>query len=448
MPLAAGAKEAVIKVVPILYPQSTLTVIAFDKAGNHSPTDSTKESTVLPTTRASFVYPTGKTPLSPAAERPIMDRRGDLNGDGYPDMLATEPGGGLRSYTSDGTGHVTSSIIGASGWGKALIAHGGDYTNASSSTDVPDGYEDAIVRLDATPYPNEPNRKNLYLYPGNGQGALAGAYRRVLPAPSRLGKEGWARLQQIIAPGDIDQRTDAGHLRGNDLLALECVYDEGECTGNVSLRIYSGRTKVDGSPNQNDPFGLLADANEPFELQANPADLDGPIGGWGRMTVLAVGDQNNDKIMDIVARDKLNNDLHLYRGKMTNGVYSLESGTAGQGDLYGASGWGDGTRPLLATSGNAQGAVVDKTVTDDDGTKLPYQEFQTKAGDEPGDLWATTPNDPDRNYTVKYVDSAGNPQTTTCPTGCLLFYPGGATSNKSPLLVGASGWSTSISGIF
>lgn len=196
-----------------------------------------------------------------------------------------------------------------------------------------------------------------------------------------------------------------------------------ECTGNVSLRIYSGRTKVDGSPNQNDPFGLLADANEPFELQANPADLDGPIGGWGRMTVLPVGDQNNDKIMDIVARDKLNNELRLYRGKMANGVYSLDRGTDGQGDLYGASGWGDDTRPLLATSGNAQVTVVDKTVTDDDNTKLPYKEFQIKAGEEPGNLWATTPNDPDKNYTVRYVDSAGNPQTSGNGSGVLELGP-------------------------
>lgn len=62
----------------------------------------------------------------------------------------------------------------------------------------------------------------------------------------------------------------------------------------------------------------------------------------------------------VLARNTLNNSLHLYSGKMTNGVYSLER-TDGESDVYGASGWGDDTRPLRATSGNAQGTVVNKT---------------------------------------------------------------------------------------
>ncbi|MCY0938051.1 FG-GAP repeat domain-containing protein [Streptomyces sp. H34-S4] len=421
VPLATGVKEAVIEVVPTGRPQSTLYIIAFDKAGNRSPTDGTKAVTTLKTVSGGFVYPNGKSPLDGKA---VRDLKGDLNGDGHVDMLATAPDGRLRVYSGNGTGHVTGSVIGSGGWENALIAHGGDFMNFTSPTAAPDGYEDAIVRL---------GTDRLYRYPGDGQGSLSYAGRVPVEAPSRLNAEGWGRLQQIIAPGDIDQRTDTGHAQGNDLLALECTYVSGACV-NVALRIYTGITINDGG----------ADQSKPFDLD-NPATLAGPTGGWGRMTVLGVGDQNNDGIKDILARDTLNNSLHLYRGKMTNGVYSLERGTDGQGDLYGSSGWGDDTRPLLATSGNAQGVVVDKTANDD-GSLIPYKQFQVKAGDEPGDLWATTPSNAD--YPVRYVDSAGNSQTASCPTGCLLFYPGGPSSSKSPLLVGSSGWSSSINGIF
>lgn len=422
VPLANGANEAVIEVVPVGRPWSKLYIIAFDKAGNWSPMDGTKGVKILNTISGGFVYPNGKSPLDGVA---VADLKGDLNGDGHLDMLATGPDGRLRFYSGNGTGHVSGSIVGSGGWENALIAHGGDFMNFISPTAAPDGYEDAIVRL---------GTDRLYRYPGDGQGSLSYAGRLTLEAPSRLGAEGWKRLRQIIAPGDIDQRTDGVHTKGNDLLALECTDTGGTCSGNVALRIYPG----------NRPGGV-ADPADPFDLEANPTTLAGPTGGWGRMTVLGVGDQNSDGIKDILARDTLNNTLHLYRGKMANGAYSLDTGTGGQGDVYGASGWGDDTRPLLTTSGNAQGTVVNKTA-DDDGTPKPYKQFQVKAGDEPGDLWATTPSNAD--YPVRYVDSAGNAQTASCPTGCLLFYPGGPSSNKSPLLVGTSGWSSSINGLF
>ncbi|MFJ4776348.1 hypothetical protein [Streptomyces sp. NPDC088762] len=34
------------------------------------------------------------------------------------------------------------------------------------------------------------------------------------------------------------------------------------------------------------------------------------------------------------------------------------------------------------------------------------------------------------------------------PTGCLLFYPGTPTTHRNPLLVGTSGWNTTITAIF
>ncbi|MFD9412426.1 FG-GAP repeat domain-containing protein [Streptomyces sp. NPDC059989] len=413
VPLAAGATEAVIEIVPTGNPQSTLYVIAYDKAGNHSSTDGAADTTIIKTSPSSFVYPAGQSPLTKLATK---DLHGDLNGDGFTDMLATDTDNKLRIYAGDGTGHVQPTTIGTSGWGSALIAHGGDFANLTSPTAVPDGYEDAIVRL---------NTNKLYLYPGNGLGRLWYTTRHELAPPSDLGAMGWGRVLQIIAPGDVDQRTDTGFKQGNDLAAIECVDDP--CTS-ARLRIYSGRTVPGGA----------ADQSEPFEIQE--AGYTGST-TWKNYNILAVGDQNGDGVKDFLSRNKLDGNLYFYPGQIgTDGKYSLGART-----VYGTGGWEPATRPLITTNGNGQGTVVNKTANDD-GTLIPYREFQPKSGDERGDLWATTPADP--NYTVAYEDATGTQQSTTCPTGCLLFYPGTTTTHRKPLLVGTSGWSTTITGLF
>ncbi|MFD9339073.1 FG-GAP repeat domain-containing protein [Streptomyces sp. NPDC060028] len=414
VPLAAGATEAVIEVVPTGRPQSTLYVIAYDKAGNHSSTDGAADTTVLKTSPAAFVYPTGQTPLSKRATKDLL---GDLNGDGYTDMLATESDNKLRLYTGDGTGKVKAQTIGYSGWGDALLAHGGDFTNLNGPTAAPDGYEDTLARL---------NNNHLYLYPGNGLGNVWYATRQELAPPSDLGSKGWGRVLQIITPGDMDQRADAGFAQGNDLLTLECVDDA--CTS-ARLRLYSGQTVSDGSADQTEPFHLQSDTN-----------IIGPTGAWKDHTILAVGDQNGDGVKDVLTRYKTDGNLYLYPGQLTNGTYSLGSRT-----VYGTGGWAPNSRPLITTGGNAQGTVVSKNVNDS-GTLIPFSEFQPKAGDAQGDLWATTPADP--NNTVGYDDGTGSPTSTTCPTGCLLFYPGGTNTHRAPLLVGQGGWATTITGIF
>ncbi|MCM1968277.1 VCBS repeat-containing protein [Streptomyces sp. G1] len=412
IPLAPGATEATAEVTLTQRFGHSLYVHAVDKAGNASPSDGAADVTTLHTSSPTFVYPAGQTPLN----RAYSDLVGDLNGDGFPDLLAPEPDGGLRLYTSNGAGRVQVRTIADSGWQGALIAHGGDFTNFVSPTGAPDGYEDAIVRL---------GDNKLYLYPGNGFGDFSHANRRELIAPPGLGSAGWGRIQQIIAPGDLDQRTDAGFKKGNDLAVVECVDDA--CSG-ARLRIYSGRTKADGSPNQNQPFDFMA---------------PGYTGGttWKNYTILGIGDQNGDGVKDILARNKVDGKLYFYAGKIAaDGKFGLAPRTT-----YATGGWLTADRPVVVSRGNAQGTVVSKTITDE-GQVIPYKQFQPKAGDEQGDLWTTTPADAKR--VVNYVDSAGKAATTTCPTGCLLFYPGGPTGLKQPQLVGASGWATSVTNLF
>ncbi|MFJ5632677.1 hypothetical protein ACIQF5_08500 [Streptomyces goshikiensis] len=417
VPVAAGTTESVLEVVPTGSPESRLHVLAFDKAGNHSPVDGEVDTTIVKTTPASFVYAAGKNPVTGAAR----DLMGDLTGDGYTDMLATDTDAKLRLYPGDGTGNVQSmTVVGNSGWTGALLAHGGDFVGLGGSNAAPDGYEDIVARL---------SNSKLYLYPGNGQGAAWYWTRKELDAPSNLGDKGkegngWGRIRQIVMPGDMDQRTDAGFGDSNDMLMREC-FDE-RCE-NSRLRLYSGRTVAGGGAYQSIPFQLDDSAN-----------IIG-ASGWNDYTILAAGDQNGDGIKDVLARNKVDGNLYLYPGQFVGGVYTL-----GDRTVYGPGGWQSSSRPLITSSGNAQGAVVSKTFNDD-GTLIPYREFQPKAGDERGDLWATTPAD--GSYTVSYDDGTGATATTTCPTGCLLFYPGGATTHRKPLKVGNSGWSYYITSL-
>ncbi|MFB7429699.1 hypothetical protein ACFC0K_41355, partial [Streptomyces hydrogenans] len=124
--------------------------------------------------------------------------------------------------------------------------------------------------------------------------------------------------------------------------------------------------------------------------------------------------------------------------------------------VYGNGGWKQ--RPYLTSPGNTQGTLltdevttkpepdVDPTLPENQPKTYIFKRFIPTPGQEAGDIWATTPADPDTP--VDYIDAAGTAKSILCPTGCLLIYPGGKTSHGAPRLAGTAGWATTIRGIF
>ncbi|MGW2592702.1 FG-GAP repeat domain-containing protein [Streptomyces sp. NPDC001515] len=428
VPVGSDEHTATTTITPTGYPESIITVVAYDKAGNHSPLDDTSVTT-LGTGPSDFVYAPGTNPGTPHYHK--HDLEGDLNGDGYADLLATDTDAKLLFYAGDGSGKVASAKnAGTGGWRDSLVAHGGDYRGSNSKTASPDGYEDTIARL---------SDGKLYLYSGDGMGSPLYRYRNELTHPNVDSGTDWTRTLQIVTNGDIDQNiaVDADgtrHAGGGDLITVECITDldkNGSCVF-ASLWLYSGITTVDGTADQTRPFDFIDEDSDPTTPLNGPRRI-GNLTRWQNMDILAVGDQNDDGIQDIIARNSDSYELILYPGQLTSHGYDLGNPTT-----YGTGGWSQTSRPALAAHGNAEGTVTSKTF--DDGEIIPYREFQPKANQEYGDIWATTAADADK--IIKYDKDDGTPGTTTCPSGCLLFYPGGKTTHSQPRLVGAAGWNT------
>ncbi|MEV6357262.1 hypothetical protein [Streptomyces hydrogenans] len=419
---------ATVRITPFAHPVSKINVVAYDKYGNRSVLADGDDQVSLTTTSPTFVYETN---TNPRDNKYVADRPGDLDGDGFADFVATDPDGKLWFYGGDGyLGYPDGrEIAGYGGWTGALIAHRGDLKGMGSRDSVPDGYEDFLVRL--------PDNK-LYVYPGNGVGTPWVYTRKELGHPSQ--GEDWSGLRQMLLPGNID-----GKL-GNDLITVECIWDDAKlppekrkCV-NARLILYSGNWIGGGGQNQATPF----DWGAPVTLGT---------GGWRDLTNLAVSDVTGDSYADLVARDPSDGKLYLYPGCVNDAVscpgsaYKFLPRT-----VYGSGGWNQ--RPYLTSPGNTQGTLQNATVVEPAAPDIPgsvdvthhYKRFIPTAGQEAGDIWATTPADPDTP--VEYVDSAGTAKSILCPSGCLLIYPGGKNTHGAPRLVGNAGWATTIRGIF
>ncbi|MBO3734287.1 FG-GAP repeat domain-containing protein [Glycomyces niveus] len=184
----------------------------------------------------------------------LIATAGDMNADGFADVLARTSGGTLYLYPGTGTGGINTAgrISIGTGWNAMTTLTGGhDYDS--------DGKPDVIAVASGG---------TLYLYPGTGDGKV-GARKTV--------GSGWTSMSEVTATGDLDHDGNA------DMVAVR--------NADGCLYFYGG--KGDGT------FKPLV-----------------KIGcGWAAMdAVTGVGDFNRDGHVDWLARRKSDGSLFLYPG--------------------------------------------------------------------------------------------------------------------------------------
>ncbi|WP_344078791.1 ricin-type beta-trefoil lectin domain protein [Streptomyces crystallinus] len=204
----------------------------------------------------------------------------------------------------------------------------------------------------------------------------------------------WAGTGQILTPRDADG------MPGADL-----IVQEGE-----GMWLYTGTAE-----------GPLA--AEPGSYKLLPAKQFG-VSSWDRFDFTSPGDVSGDGIPDLIGRhvttDPASADygkLYLYPGTRTldssgNSTYGIGTRT-----VYGSSAWQSTNIPLFASTGNAQGQVVDA------GT---YLKFVPTTGQETPDLWAVFKAAP----------------------GGLRFYPGTPTVHGTSTIVGDTTLVQDLVGLF
>jgi FG-GAP-like repeat len=237
---------------------------------------------------------------------PPADVRGDLNGDGHPDLVAVTSGGALQVYFGKGHGKMGPKTVFANsgtGWKGALIAQNGSFINGP--------YQDLLAV----------QKGNLFAYANNGLGDFSSSPDRLEYRPD--GGD-WSGVTQLAAPGDVT---------GDGL--PDVITREGDL-----LLLWGGQ------------FGGFA-----------PGVVIGT--GWSGLSVVGAADFNGDGLTDLLARDAAGN-LWLYPGDPINGITGDSSNRVPAGTGFTAAAYplmtsigdtnGDGIPDLYATT--ASGGLV------------------------------------------------------------------------------------------
>lgn len=237
---------------------------------------------------------------------PPPDVRGDLNGDGIPDLVAVTKSGNLQIYFGKGNGQLAPPTVfpdSGSGWAGELITQDGNFTNGP--------YQDLVGIQDG----------NLWVYPNNGLGDF-NPNEGILEYRPDDGTS-WSAASAVVATGDLtgDGNSDLVTEEGGDLLLW---------------------------PGQAVGFG-------------NSSVIET---GWSHLTLLAAGDFLGNGNIDLLARDNAGR-LWVYLG-YGNGTFGGASTRVEVGKHFFARDYplitcigdsnGDGLLDLYATT--ASGGLV------------------------------------------------------------------------------------------
>ncbi|MFF0386617.1 FG-GAP repeat domain-containing protein [Streptomyces sp. NPDC004286] len=289
---------ATARITPLTPGPHTLYVRIVDAGGNAGP-----------------VYPYRFYVRSPG----VMDKPGDVNGDGTPDFFAVDEPGNLRLYGGTGNGAMATMLplSSSGGWSGALLTHRGDWTE--------DFYEDLVAR--------RPDGK-LWLYPNNGLGEFTEDTKQEVyffADPETGAVIDPATIRQIVSVGDITPDSESTNPDFVAVIGDQLWFLPGYTYGSVDAGYLIGST------------------------------------GWGKMHLASPGDVDGDGFTDLIARNTQTGELWLYHGRgpgdadgdgVSDGGTDPASLGVGTNRTAYATGWTTTARPLLTASGDSNGDGV------------------------------------------------------------------------------------------
>ncbi|MFD5430251.1 FG-GAP-like repeat-containing protein [Streptomyces sp. NPDC127084] len=258
-----------VPIVPPGYGPHFVYAFSVDAAGNRSDT-------------ATYLYYAGR-----STER---DGPHDLNGDTHRDIWSVDSNGTLMTYAGQGDGKFSAATNG-----------GGTSFEGRQVSSVGDWGQDGYNDLVALEYDSADKKKKLWSYKNNGSGVIdTDKIELTVTCPVKdpdigcdygddwTGDDHWSNAEQIVGPGDIngDSQPDLLVKQGKQLWAY-----------------YGNRAGYDLDVAGSQPPVLVGE------------------GDWDKFTVIAPGDVNGDKLLDLWLRENSTGTIwRSYGKKGANGL--------------------------------------------------------------------------------------------------------------------------------
>lgn len=246
--------------------------------------------------------PAPKPTPPPAANFEQVVPSGDLNGDGFADLLAVDNSGVLWLYPGKSGDAFSKPVRLGSGWSNRVISSPGDFNG--------DGIGDLIAVDD---------KGDLYFYPGKGNGNFGAA--------NQAGW-GWGDLE-IIPAGDVtgDGVSDVLAIDSDGFLYYYAGDGNGRFKGKLT-KVGQGWYGYDLYPAgdiNGDGFADILSIDRNGNLFTHLGKEGGAFRksfqsgkGWSTYELFAGSDANGDGLADLYGRDS-KGDLYFYAGKPSGG---------------------------------------------------------------------------------------------------------------------------------